>query len=109
MTLLHKAKPGGWFWWTTLFAIPLLYVASFGPACWIVSRTVVGHAAFRLAYRPLDSIAWHGPYQVRQALQWYGDLAIPKNRNVVLGLNDCGVRRVGPEIMDDQFRPIDKP
>lgn len=108
MVRIYK-KPGGWFWLTLLVALPLLYVASFGPACWIVSRTAFGLPAFRLVYRPLDSIAWHGPYQAGDALKWYGNLGSPGNRSVILGLNDCGVRRIGPEIMNEHFRPLDKP
>lgn len=40
---------------------PVLYVLSFGPACWIVSRTDCGHAVVTEAYRPISSAVWKCP------------------------------------------------
>src|SRR5215471_14248920 len=31
-------KPGWAFWTTVVLAIPVLYVVSIGPACWLVDR-----------------------------------------------------------------------
>lgn len=47
--------------WTVVafVLLPVLYVASFGPACWIVSRGPTGIAPFNAAYRPLLRVA-HG-------------------------------------------------
>jgi hypothetical protein len=40
----HK-KPGVAFWATVVVVVVLLYVASFGPACWLNERGFVGMAA----------------------------------------------------------------
>jgi len=63
-------------------AIPVLYVASFGPACWISSRlvwtaTAVGIwavAAVDLAYAPLMWIWSVGPEPVGDFLEWYSTI-----------------------------------
>jgi len=47
-------KRHGWkFWATLVLVVILLYVASFGPACWISSRTNVGASAVPIIYRPV--------------------------------------------------------
>jgi len=44
-----------WAKWTlsALIGLPVLYVASFGPACWITGRTDFGWQAVPIVYRPL--------------------------------------------------------
>lgn len=51
----ERRKPG-WAYWLTvaLVASPMLYVASFGPACWIAARTGVNESRlFTAPYTPL--------------------------------------------------------
>lgn len=51
----RKKKPL-WPWIVALLiGLPGLYVASFGPACWIVSRTGMGSGALPGAYRPVTA------------------------------------------------------
>jgi hypothetical protein len=52
-----------WAKWTavTVVCSPVLYVLSFGPACWIVSRTDCGHTAVTEAYRPIGCAVWKCP------------------------------------------------
>ncbi len=38
---------------TAVVVLPLLYFASFGPACWLTSRTKSGASALPIIYRPL--------------------------------------------------------
>lgn len=52
MTPSHK-NPGLAFWATVALVVVLLYVASIGPACWIVSRTGIGQKALPAIYRPV--------------------------------------------------------
>ncbi|HEY2251160.1 MAG TPA: hypothetical protein VGH74_08875, partial [Planctomycetaceae bacterium] len=42
-----------WAKWTlaTVVGFPVLYVASFGPACWISSRTETGAGIVAIAYQ----------------------------------------------------------
>jgi hypothetical protein len=50
-----RKRPGVAFWATVLVVVALLlYVASFGPACWITSRLGIARArGMSIAYRPL--------------------------------------------------------
>ena len=47
-----RKKPGFVFWATVVLAVPVLYVLSWGPACWIISRTG-GEDALGAVYRPI--------------------------------------------------------
>ena len=56
--------------------IPLLYVLSFGPACWISSHTLdrvdrIGAQTVNLMYQPILSLAWSGPSIVQGPIIWY--------------------------------------
>jgi hypothetical protein len=46
-------QPGATFWATVVVVVIALYVASFGPACWISSHTGIGYVALPKAYRPI--------------------------------------------------------
>ncbi len=49
-----RKKPSAGFWITVaLVAVLVGYPLSFGPACWITSRTNVGSGTLSVAYRPL--------------------------------------------------------
>ena len=57
--------------------LPILYVASFGPACWIGSRTNVGAGFIRRLYHPLFCSFYIDPQHRRfigTATHWYHDL-----------------------------------
>jgi hypothetical protein len=41
-----------------LIGLPVLYVASFGPACWITSRMNVGSSTIGVIYRPIVQVMW---------------------------------------------------
>ena len=52
-----RKKPGVAFWATVgLVVLPLLYVASFGPACWFVGEGHLPVNALWRIYRPLAQI-----------------------------------------------------
>ena len=53
-----------WAKWTLVVAVigaPVLYLASFGPACWISSRIEPSGETVSLIYRPVAWIIWNGP------------------------------------------------
>jgi len=59
-----------------LIGLPVLYIASFGPACWISSHTLdQGDRAWAQAlnwiYQPILSLAWSGPSVVQDPIRWY--------------------------------------
>jgi len=57
----------------------VLYIASFGPWCWYISRRIGPDemypqeisAAF---YRPIYLVWWKGPYPADEAIDWYANL-----------------------------------
>jgi hypothetical protein len=70
--MTDRKKPGVAFWTTVvLVVVSLLYVLSFGPACWITSRCSLRGAWISTAYRPLIWSMETGPDAVSTALVWY--------------------------------------
>jgi hypothetical protein len=51
--MTDRKKPGVVFWATVALLVPFLYVASFGPACWLTSRLECGANLLPTIYRPL--------------------------------------------------------
>src|SRR5437868_6452046 len=50
-----------WAKWTlAAAALPVLYVLSFGPACWAVERDLIPLRQTEIAYAPIVFLAWHG-------------------------------------------------
>jgi len=67
----------------TLIGLPVLYVASFGPACWIVRYAYEhGHLgdmgfpirAYLAVYAPLIWLKDYGPVPLAETLRWYAGL-----------------------------------
>jgi hypothetical protein len=57
-----RNKPGVAFWATVVVVgLPLLYVLSFGPACWLAIRRPSLAAIVGRAYSPLTRLAWLCP------------------------------------------------
>jgi hypothetical protein len=70
---MRKRKKPGWAFWliVALIGLPVLYVASFGPACWITSRCDLSPARLAAAYRPMMWVMGNGPGPLSDALVWY--------------------------------------
>jgi hypothetical protein len=61
-----------WPWIVALLiGLPVLYVASFGPACWMFSDELVSYDHLSCMYRPLIRLTFHGPEIVQQSLRTY--------------------------------------
>ena len=59
-----------------LIGLPLLYVASFGPACWWLSPEMASSGPWKFGQAPwvFWPIGWaveHGPDPVRHSIAWY--------------------------------------
>jgi hypothetical protein len=69
----ESRKKQGWaFWAVVLFVVlPFLYVASFGPASWLVSRDAVNAWDVISAYEPILAAMDRGPDWLRSALNAY--------------------------------------
>jgi len=57
-----------------LIGLPVLYVASFGPACWAMDCTRQGHRVVAAVYRPLLWLAVSGPSALSIAIFRYARL-----------------------------------
>jgi hypothetical protein len=67
-----------WPWIVALLVgLPVLYVASFGPACWISSRVPILKIPMRSLFTPLAKAAWFvpGSEPIISILRWgqYGE------------------------------------
>ena len=102
---MEKAPPKrrgliGWLaarsrrFWGVVLLLPVLYVASFGPACWLISYVGVGIARpnppiravdwISMAYVPVGQMALHGPDFVAQSLAWYATLGVPDDKPALI-------------------------
>jgi hypothetical protein len=78
-----------------LIAPPILYAATFGPACWWLSKPVelsgVRMKARRIpaAYSPIAKLARRvGPGKIQGAANWYATVGIRAGECVVCGAFD---------------------
>lgn len=71
----------GWPFWITaaVVALPLLYVASFGPACWISDNYEWPRREAAIIFRPLIAATFDGPAPVRRGLRTYARWFAPPN------------------------------
>jgi hypothetical protein len=77
-----RNKPGVAFWATVVVVcLPIAYVLSFGPACWINSHTGTGYSALPRVYRPIlnamsssrkvaDLCIWYARAGARSGWRW---------------------------------------
>jgi hypothetical protein len=66
-----------WAKWTlaVVVGLPVLYVASLGPACWLTSRIDSGAGTISKVYRPLRWTFDSGPFpSLGMATEWYAML-----------------------------------
>jgi hypothetical protein len=74
-----RKTPGVAFWTTIVVVVPVLYVLSFGPACWISSRRPVGTGEtsarsakiVSIAHRPMMWTYDISPKFIRRGITWY--------------------------------------
>ena len=81
----YSRKKPGWAFGATvaLIGVPVLYVVSFGPACWLNHATGIGTSAIPVIYRPIVRLAARQVtdppiYQTRwnPIIVWYARLGI---------------------------------
>lgn len=72
-----------WAKWTlaTVVALPVLYFASVGPACWMADWNNMPRETVLAAFRPIARIGFStGGIPFERALTWYGKLFSPPDR-----------------------------
>lgn len=75
ITLFCESQRFRWTAITAVVLIPTLYVASFGPACWISSRT--GSPILPVAYQPIGWLLENAPQPIATALVEYAQAGMP--------------------------------
>jgi hypothetical protein len=81
-----------------LIGLPVVYVASFGPACWLCERGILGQRNAWVAYRPIGWTWSNGPRAVRRAIAGYCGL-FGDERRIRFGL--------GPHLDANSKSPLD--
>jgi hypothetical protein len=67
----EREKPV-WPWLVAvLIWLPVLYVASFGPACWLVDRDWSYASTTASVYWPVVRLAYSGPDWIKRPIQWW--------------------------------------
>jgi hypothetical protein len=81
--MTSRKKPGVAFWATVVVALVLAYPLSFGPACWITTRTgIVTRTGIRrmkpvpAVYKQITKIAESGS-TANNVIRWYAKLLAP--------------------------------
>ena len=71
----EERKKPLWPWIVALLiGLPVLYVASFGPACWISSRAKLTGKWVITPYRPIIWLWVIGPEAVGDSVVWYSSI-----------------------------------
>jgi len=96
--MTSRKKTGVTFWATVVVVASLLYVASFGPACWTTSRFGSLQPVFKIAYRPLDWAAWKAPAMFADAIEWWGNVGMAERWVILIGRERGGEFLPGPQI-----------
>ena len=74
--MTDSKKPTAGFWITVaLVAVLVGYPLSFGPACWITSRTNLNGKWITIPYRPIICLWDVGPEPVGDLIVWYSGIA----------------------------------
>lgn len=68
----EERKTPVWPWVVALLiGLPVVYVASFGPACHLLANDRVSYRQFECIFRPLVYLTFNGPEITRQSLMSY--------------------------------------
>jgi len=100
--MTDRKKPGVAFWATVVLVALVLYVASFGPACWYaaysVEKTGTAPSPWNgLLHYPLGQLTAHGPAIISVPLRSYAAMFVDKGTYLYLPIRwrkwDISVRR----------------
>jgi len=76
--MTDRKKPGVAFWATVVVVVVLAYPLSFGPACWITSRTNVGAEAVPVLFQPLTwAMSPDSETTINRVSRWYAKIGAP--------------------------------
>ena len=65
-----------WAKWTLALVVglPIFYVASFGPACWLADHELLPFDPVESAFSPIVKLAMDEPDLFRPAILWYASI-----------------------------------
>lgn len=80
-----------WFAGVVLMLLPALYVAAFGPACWVSSHSGSGVRVVEFVFQPLLRLSIEGPEEIKEYVYGYARLGAKEGWYVRGGCftNDC--------------------
>jgi hypothetical protein len=82
----EERKSHVWPWIAALLiGLPVLYVTSFGPACWISSRVEPSGETVSLIYRPVAWAIWNGPDWITNPIGDYGYSLSAEGTSLMVG------------------------
>jgi len=88
-----------WPWIVALLiGLPVLYVASFGPACWLMHRGVVTRRTSGWLFAPVERTMIRGPEWVSSSLFWYSTLDMTVDQRDVRRDWLCANRATGGRV-----------
>jgi hypothetical protein len=90
MTPEHK-KPGVAFWATVVACIVVLYLLTFGPACWMTSWGILSHSVTAHTFYPVVWTSAYAPRPIQMAIGWYAELGAGQPWHVLQLQRDVGV------------------
>jgi hypothetical protein len=65
-----RSRPNWWILTAALIGLPILYVLSFGPACWVSNRLTTGERVLSVAYQPMLWL-WMRTSGPAKVVEWY--------------------------------------
>jgi len=95
---LGRKKPGVALWATVVLVVLVLYVASFGPACWLTSQRwgwsqLQPHRAM-IVYFPLGALASRPDTAVGRGLRWWMTFGTRRGHAAVVQTNATGSQSI---------------
>jgi len=87
--MTDREDPSAGFWITVALLVVLVgYPLSFGPACWISSRTNSGARSVQLIYGPICTALSHVPILFSSAVRQYVNVLAANNWSLGIGGDD---------------------
>lgn len=76
------------------------YALSFGPACWLMTRTEpanngILYRSFLVIYRPISMAIIRSPACMREPIHWYLDIGVSPDAEIVLDRGFIGWSKPG--------------
>src|SRR4029077_17647274 len=91
--MTSRKQPGVAFWATVMFSLPVLYVLSFGPACWMTAQpwhNAIQNDGFDMpprwmqVYRPFGITPNKGSPPAKIGVSWWATIGVKKTSCAVV-------------------------